>query len=485
MKKRFDGKVLYLLFSVVLPVLSFFLLQDRLAFSANFTLSILIFCLVLWISEIAPLSIVSILGVLLSVIAGINDIKDAFFGFSNPVVFLMIGSFLIAAAINKHGLDRWISFKILSIKIFSASIFSVLIGLSLITFLLSMWLSNTATTAMMLPVAVGVLNMVRDYIKNFREFSALFLLSIAYASSLGGIGTIVGSPTNLVGIGFLSQEGIHLTFLQWSIFTFPIALISLLFLLVYIWFKVRNFITYTDASLIKNVLMSQPAPKFTRQMLISGLGFIFAIVLWITPSILAIIGSEDLSKKFLSHFPEAGVAIFVASLFFLIPVNLKNFETVLNIQDLKNIDWDTVLLFAGGLSLGKLIEKSGLAEFIGKTFSGAFNTENIYLFFFMLIILVIIATEIMSNTAAAITFIPVVIFSLKSLNLDITYPVMAVIIAASFAFILPVSTPPNAIVYGTKMVPVRTMIKTGLILDIVGSVIIFIFLILFRGGIWQ
>lgn len=164
---------------------------------------------------------------------------------------------------------------------------------------------------------------------------------------------------------------------------------------------------------------------------------------------------------------------------------MKNFETVLDIQDLKNIDWDTVLLFAGGLSLGKLIEKSGLAEFIGKTFSAAFNTENIYLFFFMLIILVIIATEIMSNTAAAITFIPVVIFSLKSLNLDITYPVMAVIIAASFAFILPVSTPPNAIVYGTKMVPVRTMIKTGLILDIVGSVIIFIFLILFRGGIWQ
>lgn len=482
MKKRFNGKVLYIVSSVLLPTASFFLLDDKLNLSANLTLSVLIFCLILWISEIAPLSVVSILGILISIILGINDVKDAFSGFSNPVIFLMIGSFLIAIAVNKHGLDRLISIKILSIGIFSKSIFSILTGLSLITFFLSMWLSNTATTAMMLPIAIGVLNVIKDYIKNFKKFSALFLLSIAYASSLGGIGTIVGSPTNLVGIGFLSQEGIYVSFLQWSFFTVPLALISLIFLLTYIRINVRDSIDNMDSSVIKSIISSQPAQKVTKQMVISGIGFLVAVILWLTPSVLSLAGYEHLSKAFLSHFPESVVAILIASIFFLIPTDLKRFETILDINDLRNVDWDTILLFAGGLSLGKLIEKSGLAEFIGKVFSQMFNTENVYLFFLILIILTIITTEIISNTATAITFTPIVIFSLKSLNLDITYPVISIIVAASFAFILPVSTPPNAIVYGTRMIPIKTMMKTGFILDIFGGVIIFIFLILFRGG---
>lgn len=482
MKKKFDSRLAYISGAVFIPIISFILMYDRLPISANITLSIVLFCVVMWISEVAPLSVISLLGLLLSVVFGVNDIKDAFSGFSNPVIFLMIGSFLLAIAINKHGLDRWLSMKILSTGMFSKSIFLLVAGMSILTFALSMWLSNTATTAMMLPVVLGVITVLKDKVDDHKNFSALFLLSIAYAASLGGISTVVGSPTNLVGLGFLSQEGVEVSFFQWSSFTLPAAFLSLLFLLLYIRFKVRGLNRSLDKDYIKQIVDSKFNYQISREGVITGLVFIFTIILWLLPSVVMMLGYKEIAKDITKHIPESGVAVLMSSLLFLIPADFKNFRTPLKVEDLKNIDWDTVILFGGGLSLGKLIEKSGLADIVGKTFSGFLGTDNIYMLYLLLIFLVILATEVMSNTAAAITFIPVVISSLKTMGADITYPVMATVAAASLAFILPVSTPPNAIVYGTKMVPIRTMIETGVILDIVGGVIIFIFLILFRGG---
>ncbi|MCX7738692.1 MAG: SLC13 family permease [Hydrogenothermaceae bacterium] len=484
MRKSIDTKFAYIFLSILIPSISFFLFEGRVEYEANLTLSIIIFCLILWVSEIAPLSMIAILGIILSVLFGINDIKDAFSGFSNPVILLMIGSFLLALAINKHGLDRRISMYVLSFRLFSRSVFSVLVGLAVLTFILSMWLSNTATTAMMLPIALGVLKLLRQDTEDFKLFSALFLLTIAYSASLGGIGTVVGSPTNLVGLGFLSQEGVHITFLKWSAFTLPIALLSLFFLLLYVWLKGGRMVHHVEKDALLQTILKERGSlgKLSKEEVVVGVVFLLAVFLWVLPSLVLIFGHESFSKSIVKYIPESSVAILCSSLLFLIPTNMKNFKPVLELEDLKSIDWDTVLLFAGGLSLGKLVEKSGLAKVIGDTFTGMFNQESILLFFLLLIVLVIVATEVISNTATAITFIPVVIYSLKSLNLDIVPPVMAVIVAASFAFVLPVSTPPNAIVYGTKMVPIRTMIKTGIILDIVGGVIIFIFLNLFRSG---
>lgn len=482
MRKKPDSKLAYISAAVFLPLISFAFMYERLPLPANITLSIIVFCVVMWVSEVAPLSVISLLGLLLSVVFGVNDIKDAFSGFSNPVIFLMVGSFLLASAINKHGLDRWLSMKVLSSGVFSRSIFSVVAGMSILTFVLSMWLSNTATTAMMLPVVLGVISVIKDKVDDHHNFSALFLLSVAYAASLGGIGTVVGSPTNLVGLGFLNQEGVEVSFFQWSSFTLPAAFLSLLFLLLYIRFKVKGLSRSLDKGYIREVVDSKLSHGVSREGVITGCVFAATVILWLLPSAMEMAGYRDLAKEITKHIPESGVAVLMASLLFLIPADFRSFRTPLQAEDIKNIDWDTIILFGGGLSLGKLVEKSGLADIVGKTFSGFFGTDSVYLLYALLIFLVILATEIMSNTAAAITFIPVVISSLKSLGADITYPVMATVAAASLAFILPVSTPPNAIVYGTKMVPIRTMIKTGVILDIAGGVIIFIFLILFRGG---
>lgn len=286
----------------------------------------------------------------------------------------------------------------------------------------------------------------------------------------------------MVGLGFLAEEGIDVSFVQWSSFTLPAAFFSLLFLLAYIRFRIKDMDKSLDENHVRRIVAAQGETTVSKEGAITGFVFLVAISLWVLPSILTMVGYEGVGRFITKHIPEPAVAMLAASLLFLIPSDLKSFKTPLSIEDLKNVDWDTVLLFGGGLSLGKLIEKSGLAEIVGKTFSGFFGVENVYLFYVLLIILVILATEIMSNTATVITFIPVVISSLKTIGVDITYPVMAAVAASSLAFILPVSTPPNAIVYGTRMVPIRTMIKTGIILDIAGGVIIFILLILFRGG---
>ncbi|MCX7761108.1 MAG: SLC13 family permease [Hydrogenothermaceae bacterium] len=482
MRKRFDSKFMYIIASIILPVIFFF--TSSLQYEPKITLSIMIFCLILWISEIAPLSVVGLLGVVLTVIFGVNDIKNAFSGFSNPVILLMIGSFILANAINKYGLDKRISLYLLSVDIFSKSPFTMFVGLTLITFLLSMWLSNTATTAMMLPIAIGILSLIKEESHGYRTFASMFLLAIAYSASLGGVGTLIGSPTNLVGVGFLKEAGKDITFLEWSIFSLPIALSAFFALILYVKYKIRNFSSNISTQMLKSIINSEKAklPKITFSEKVVGLIFGLTVILWILPSLLSILGYRELSKIFLNIMPESYVAIFTASLLFLIPQNSQTFKPILSGEDLKSIDWDTVLLFASGLSLGKVIENSGLGKIIGDIFSRYFQDVNILIFFIALIFFIIVATEIISNTATAITFIPIVIHSLQAVNVDITYPVMATIIAASFAFVLPISTPPNAIVYGTKLIPIKTMIKTGIILDIIGGVIIFIFLNLFRGG---
>ncbi|MEZ0324240.1 MAG: SLC13 family permease [Hydrogenothermaceae bacterium] len=479
MRKRFD---IYILASIIIPTIFFF--TSTLKYEPKITLSIMIFCLILWISEIAPLSVIGLLGVVLTVIFGVNDIKTAFSGFSNPVILLMIGSFLLANAINKYGLDRRISLYLLSIGLFSKSPFTMLIGLSIITFLLSMWLSNTATTAMMLPIAIGVLSLIKEESHGYKIFASMFLLAIAYSASLGGIGTIIGSPTNLVGVGFLKEAGKDINFLQWSIFSLPIALSTFFAMILYMKYKIRYFSSNISDKMLKSIIYSEKSKlqKTTFSEIVVGLTFGLTVILWILPSLLSILGYPELSKMFSNIMPESYVAIFTASLLFLIPENVKTFKPILSGEDLKSIDWDTVLLFASGLSLGKVIENSGLGKIIGDTFSKYFQDINIFIFFIILIFFIIVVTEFISNTAAAITFIPIVIHSLQAVDVDITYPVMATIIAASFAFVLPISTPPNAIVYGTKLIPIKTMMKTGITLDIIGGVIIFIFLILFRGG---
>ena len=479
MKNEVYKKFIYIAVAFSLLTLSIYNPFLNLSYEAKTTVGIFLFCLTLWVSEIAPLGIVGLFGIILSVILGVSDVKTAFEGFSNPVIFLMIGSFLIANAIYKYGLDKRVALYFLSKDFFLQSPFRLVLGFSLLTFMLSMWLSNTATTVIMVSIALGVIHLLNQQnTYGFKKFALLFLLSIAYSASIGGIGTLVGSPTNLVSVGFLKEAGIQVSFLEWSIKALPIAFLIYLFMLFYIRFNLREF-KISKESLIRLIESSRSEiGKIKNEEKIVGFVFLLTVFLWVLPSLLTLIGYEDIGKVLQKRLPESTVAVLTSSLLFVIPTNLKEFRPVISVEDLKNIDWDTILLFASGISLGELITKSGLGKVIAQTVKNTFSHEMILILLFVIIILAIALTEITSNTATAIVLTPIVISILKGYDVGITDAVISVAIATSLAFMLPISTPPNAIVYSTKYVDVKSMIKVGLLLDVVGSVIIYTLLFL-------
>ncbi len=480
--KDYKQKLTGILVGILVLVLIIHTPLIKIEYQPKVVLGVLLFCVVWWLFEVVPLGITGLLGLTLTVFYGVADVKNVFEGFSNSVIILMIGSFLIAHAVHKTGLDKRISLNLLSKDFFIKSPIRIVIGFSLITFLLSMWLSNTATTAMMVPIVLGVVYLLKDEkIYGYKKFASLLLLSVAYSASIGGIGTVVGSPTNLVGVGFLKEEDIKIDFLQWMALILPIAVSMYLSMLIYI--KLLTKDVKFNHQEIKNILQKEKGniPKMSKEEKIVSLTFLLAVVLWIGPSLIGLVGFDETSKLLEKRLPESIVAVLSVGLLFLIPKDFKNFQPVLTVEDLKEVDWNTVILFASGISLGKLISSSGLGDVIAKSVSKYIVDINILIF--VLIVLVIFLTEVNSNTATVITFVPIIISVLKSFNVDILYPVLAVVVASSFAFMLPIATPPNAIVYSSRFVNIKDMIKFGIFLNIVGSVIIYFFLIFIKNQV--
>ncbi len=445
---------------------------------AHIVFSIMGFCLVFWLTEVIPLSMTAFLGVTAAVVLGIVNVKQAFLSLGHPVILLFLGSFLIAQAMVKHGLDKRFALNLLSKDFFLKSPIRLIAGFSIISFLLSMWVSNTATTAMLLPLVLGIVHMFKQkHIKDINTFGLFALLAVAYSASIGGASTLIGTPTNLIGAGFLKDEGYDIDFLKWFLLAFPITFTSYIALLIYIKFHIRNF--SFEPKKIKGLIKEEKKklPKVSKGEKNTLFAFFLAAFLWILPGLANLLGNQELYKFLKAHIPESIVAVIAAILLFLLPANKK--EGTLTSKDLKELDWDTILLFGGGIALGKLIIKTGLAAYIGKKISALVSPEMIILFIFILIVSMIFLTEISSNTATVITFVPILIGVLKELHVDLFYPIFGVIIAASYAFMLPIATPPNAIIYGSKLIPINKMAKVGLFMNIIGSVIITIFILIY------
>jgi len=445
---------------------------------AHLVFSIMTFCLVFWLTEVIPLSITALLGVSVAVILGIVSVKEAFLSLGHPVVLLFIGSFLIAQSMTKHGLDKRFALNLLSKEFFIKSPIRLIIGFSVISFLLSMWISNTATTAMLLPLALGIIYMFKSkHIKDIGSFAFFILLSIAYSASIGGATTLVGTPTNLIGAGFLKEEGYDIDFLQWILYAAPITVLSYIALIVYIKFHIRNF--RYDLKTVKSIILKEKEklPRMNRGERNTLFVFSLAVFMWILPGIANILGNQEMYKFLKAHIPEAIVALLAGILLFLLPVNKK--ESTLSVDDLRKLDWDTILLFGGGIALGKLIIKTGLASYIGKKIASVVSPEMVVLLIFVLVFSMIFLTEVSSNTATVITFAPILIGLLNEMKIDLFFPVFGVIISASFAFMLPIATPPNAIIYGSKMIPIQRMAKVGFFMNIIGAFIIAVIILIY------
>ncbi|VAW34726.1 Sodium-dependent anion transporter family [hydrothermal vent metagenome] len=441
--------------------------------------------LVFWLTEAIPIPATALLGALLNVLLGVASAKVVLAPFANPLVFLFIGSFILAEAVTMHGLDRRFSFAVLSVKFFSESPLRLLAAFGLISAVASMWISNTAATAMMLPIGVGLLSAVRKAgsaadnsggsALNFDKYSTAMMLMIAYGASVGGIATPIGTPPNLIGIGMIGElAGVKISFLKWMSFALPITAVMFIFLFLLLGpFGIGRSSSFSGVAgyVREKRLLLGP---WGRGEINTALCFGVAVILWLLPSIVGLVAGKGHGVALLlaARLNAGIVALLAAILLFILPVSFKERRFTMSWERAVSIDWGTILLFGGGLSLGALMFSTGLAEAFGTALTGLTGADSLWGITALAIIFGIVLSETTSNTASANMVIPVVIAVAQGMGVSPIPPALGACLGASFGFMLPVSTPPNAIVYGSGMVPILSMVRKGIIFDICGFFII-------------
>jgi sodium-dependent dicarboxylate transporter 2/3/5 len=425
-----------------------------------------------WITEAIPIAVTAVIGPALAVIAGVAPAQQAFAPFASPTVFLFLGSFMLGRAVTEHGLDRRLALGLLSLPAIGKSPGRILVGAGVMTMATSGWMSNTATTAMMLPVALGL---VRTSVgadgstgARVRGYRIGLLLTIAYAASIGGMLTPVGSPPNLITIGLLATAtGERIDFVRWMLFAAPLVALMAVAMFALVRFRFPSP-PAGAAERTRAVL----AP-WTRGQRNCALAFGVAVTLWVVPGLVALVAPDSPARKLLtSRLDEAVVAVLAATLLFVLPTDWASRTFTLDWRQASRIDWGTLLLFGGGLSLGSLMFETGLAKVIGNGLAEALGAESRVAVMALAAALGVLLSELTSNTAATNMVVPVVISLCQARGLDPTMPALAACFGASLGFMLPISTPPNAIVYGTGLIPIGRMLSTGVLLDALGVVVV-------------
>jgi solute carrier family 13 (sodium-dependent dicarboxylate transporter), member 2/3/5 len=437
--------------------------------------------LTLWVTEAIPLAATALLAPTLCVMAGLGSAATVFSPFADPVIFLFIGSFMVSEAMLRHGLNRRFAFAILGLRWVGGSPTRLYAAFGGITAALSMWVSNAATTAMMLPIGMAIAaEMARrtgeaDF-RSTRLATGLVLIT-AFAASVGGLATPIGTPPNLIGIGAIEQLlGIKVTFFSWMRTGLPVALALTVFL---VWWFART--CPAPAGALESGADWLRAERdrlgpWTRGQRNVVAVFALAVVLWLTPGVVALLaegGSRSTAFQWLNtHLPESVVALLAASVLFALPVNWRQGEFTLTWRDATQIDWGTILLFAGGMALGKLMFSTGLARWIGDGLTGIFEVRSVLGLTALFTAVGIIMSEATTNTASATMIVPIAIAVAQSAGVDPMKPALAACLGCSMGFLLPVSTGPNAMAYGTGCVPLRQMMRQGIWLDAAGFVVI-------------
>ena len=418
--------------------------------------------LVWWISEAMPIALTALLPMVGLPLLGITDMKTSASHYASPIVYLFMGGFMLALALEKWGLHKRIALTI--VKFTGTNANGIILGFLLATAFLSMWISNTATTIMMLPIALSVMDLlgaqgvVQDE-KRLRAFSTSLLLCIAYGASIGGMATIIGTPPNVVFAGFIRETyGYEISFLNWMKVGIPFSLLMLAAcygLLVYI--ILPNGIGSFEGAreLIDrqlNILGSaSKAEKLTFVI------FVCTAMAWIFRSLL----NEWLPFR----LGDEEIAILATIALFATPVDWRKQVFVLEWKDTDKLPWGILLLFGGGLSLAAALKEVGIIDLIGSAFTGA--ELSTFLLVLGITTVSLFLTEVMSNVALVTVFLPVVAGIASALNIHPLMICLPVTLAASCAFMLPMGTPPNAIVFAGGHLKMSDMVKAGFWLNII------------------
>ena len=415
-----------------------------------------------WMTEAIPIPATALLPLVLFPLMGIAPMDATAAPYANPVIFLFLGGFLIALALEASGLHRRIALSALSVV--GTRPASLVLGFMVITAVLSMWVSNTATTVMMLPMALAVLGLTERDTTAATGLDSALLLGIAYAATIGGMGTPIGTPPNALFVAFMRESyGVEIGFAKWMMVTLPVIAITL----PLCWWLLTRVVHRLDgnpvaggAELIAAERASQ-GPLSGGEWLVGVVAFL-AGAAWIT---------RPLIERVVPAVSDPGIAILAALLLFLIPVRWRPLHFVITWKHAERLPWGVLLLFGGGLTLAAAIQQSGLSDFIGARlalFAGWPDLAMITL----IVVVVVVLSEFASNTAITAAFLPVVAALALTTGRDPLLPALATALAASAGFMLPVSTPPNAIVYGTGRLTIGRMASAGGLLDLLFIVVV-------------
>jgi sodium-dependent dicarboxylate transporter 2/3/5 len=428
---------------------------------------------ILWVTEALPLAVTALLGAALCVVLGVAPAREVFAPFADPLMFLFIGAFILARAIFLHGLDRRVAYAVLALPWVGARPSRILLAFGGVTASISAWISNTATTAMMFGIALSILAAFRASAANIgARYATGLMLMTSFAASIGGLATPVGTPPNVIGLSFIrSQLGTEISFFDWMLIGVPIVVLLYAFLFLYLNAAApagaRDL--PAGADLIRRE--RERLGPWSRGQRSVAIAFVVTVALWIAPGVAALLAGEQsvLYQGLLRRAPEGVAALLGAILLFILP---GDNGPAIGWKEAAQIDWGVVLLYGGGFALGVLSFQTGLAEAIGRGLTALLPLEGSFGMLVAAVVVAVVLSETTSNTAAANMVVPVVISIARAAGLDPLEPALGATMAASLGFMLPVSTPCNAIVYGSGYIPLGSMIRHGLVLDIVGIVVI-------------
>jgi sodium-dependent dicarboxylate transporter 2/3/5 len=433
---------------------------------------------ILWISEALPMPVTALIGSVACVVMRVAPARDVFAPFADPLMFLFIGSFMIAKAIMLHGLDRRVAYAVLSLRMVGSSPMRILFAFGAVTAAISAWISNTATTAMMYAIGMAILAFMADSARRDHRtldprYATALMLMTSFAASVGGLATPIGTPPNIIGLGFIRQlTGAELPFFSWMIIGVPTVIVLL----------VTVFFIFRDAGRDVHAGVDESASMLEREHERRGpwsvgekstvAAFCVTVFLWVFPGVLALVygDSSPQYQAFTARIPEGVAALIGASLLFILPGNQQG--KAITWREAAKIDWGIVLLYGGGFALGVLSFKTGLAETLGKNLLGYLPSSGGTGLLIASTILAVILSEVTSNTASANMIVPVVISIARAAGVDPVEPALGATMGASLGFMLPVSTPCNAIVYGSGYIPLKRMMRYGIVVDIAGVIVI-------------
>ncbi len=450
---------------LVFLIISFCLPKPILSETGDALIAVAGWMLIWWITEAVSISVTALLPLLLFPLLKIMPIAEVGANYGSPIVFLFFGGFVMAMALEKVNLHKRIALSI--IKLTGTTPNKVILGFMIATAFLSMWISNTASTVVMLPIAISVIKLLMDDADGFTQsdqnFALSVMLGIAFSANAGGIATVIGTPPNSVLIGLLeNQYNIEISFLKWMSLGLPfsILMVSTCYLVLVKWMFPNKNLKFNASKKVLNAELQKLGAISGKEKMVLAI-FAVTIFLWVFRVLINNI------------FPSLGlsdtvISIFAAISLFTIPYNFKERDFLITWSDTRNLAWGILILFGGGLALAKGMAVSGIVDIVAT----AIASSNVSIIFTaaLLIFLMLFMTELMSNVALVAVLAPVVAGIALGLGIPILHLLIPVTIASSCAFMLPMATPPNAIVFASGHIKVYQMARVGVILNIIAVI---------------